>query len=134
MTYESKPGQHPGQESFAAREIKERPEKLYRSFTVNPEELTMETLRGTLVPGTVSKDDPTKIGDGNELGVYMSTNPHMVEAAYAKGGGGSIHIEVPKYHDGYTIVNHIKLPSCGIMVEVDTAGLEIRPPNCCRRI
>jgi len=77
----------PEQESFTAREIKEQPEKLYRSFTVNPENLTVEMLQEILVPGTENEDDPTKIGDGNELGVYMSTNPRMVETSYAKGGG-----------------------------------------------
>ncbi|NQV00114.1 MAG: hypothetical protein HQ538_05200 [Parcubacteria group bacterium] len=86
-------------------------------------------MQETLVPGTVNEDDPTRIGDGNELGVYMSTNPHMVEAAYAKGGGGRTHIDVPEYHDGRTIVDRITLPSCGIMVEVDTNELKIRPPK-----
>jgi len=46
-----------------------------------------------------------------------------------KGGGGLTYIDVPKYHDGRTMVNHITLPSCGIMVEIDTDGLEIRPPK-----
>lgn len=110
-------------------ESESRPEKLFRAITIKPENLTVERLRQPLVPGTVSKDDPSKIGDGNELGVYMSTNPDMVETAYAKGGLGVDSVPVPPFAgpDGYS--QRIPLPSCGVFLEIDTKGLEIRKPQ-----
>lgn len=111
------------------REPKLRPEKLYRGITINPEELTVEKLRQTLVPGTVNSDDPTKINDGNELGVYMSTNVTMVARAYARGGMGMRRIETPKYMDRGAVANKIDLPSCGVVFEIDTHNLDIREPE-----
>jgi|SRR3989338_183035 len=75
-----------------------RPEKLFRSITLKPEDLTLERLKQTLVPGNVNKDDPTKIGDGNELGVYMTTNFEVADKAYAR-GGATTQIETPAYDD-----------------------------------
>ena len=113
------------------KESPQKPEKLFRAFTVHPEELSLEKLREGLVPGNVNKDDPTKIGDGNELGVYMSTNPAMVESAYAAGGysiEGSA-IEVPRHNSANGSTNIIRLPMCGVVYEIDTADLAIRKPE-----
>lgn len=105
-----------------------RPEKLFRSITLKPEDLTLERLKQTLVPGNVNKDDPTKIGDGNELGVYMTTNFMVADKAYAR-GGAITQIETPAYDDGRTIVKHVTLPSCGVIYEINTNGLTIREPE-----
>jgi len=115
---------------LASNEIKsELPKKLYRAFTINPSKLSVEKLKETLIPLNANGSDPTKISDGNELGVYMSTNEQMVEKAYASGCGTNIAIKCPKFHDGYTLVDHIKLPSCGIILEIDTKNLDIRKPE-----
>src|SRR3989344_2762986 len=101
-------------------EQEKKPELLYRAFTVNPEELTVEMLSRILVPGTVNKEDATKIRDGNELGVYMSTNRHMVETAYASPSGG-LSVKTPEHRDKRgAVTNFIPLPQCGIVVEVRT--------------
>ncbi|MCH7492114.1 hypothetical protein IID19_00790 [Patescibacteria group bacterium] len=116
-------------DSLDSKESEKRPEKLYRAFTVHPDELTVDRLREKLVPGVVNKDDPTKINDGNELGVYMSTNSRMVETAYARGGGGGTsHVDVPKYDDRGAYSTRVNLPNVAIMLEVDTQGLDIRKP------
>ena len=70
-------------EVSAMSEIEQKPQTLYRAFTVDPKDLSVESLRQPLIPGASAQDDPTRIGDGNERGVYMSTNRTMVEAAYA---------------------------------------------------
>jgi len=110
-------------------ESKERPEKLFRAFTISQGELTLEKFKETLRPLNVHPEDPTKVRDGNELGVYMSTNERMVEQAYATGGDGTDYIEVPKYNDSGAISDKIILPSCGVVVEVETSGLDIRIPE-----
>lgn len=109
------------------KEQERKPEKLYRAFTINPEELSLEKLREDLVPGNVNEKDPTKIGDGNELGVYMSTNQLMVEKNYSYGTNG---IEAPKHSIQYGgQMAYIKLPTCGIVYEIDTNGIDIRKPQ-----
>ena len=110
-------------------EEEKKPELLYRAFTVNPEQLTVEMLSGVLIPGRASEEDPTKIHDGNELGVYMSTNRHMTEQAYASPSGG-LSVKTPEHKDGRGVVtNFIPLPQCGIVVEVRTENLLIRRPE-----
>jgi hypothetical protein len=121
---------------FNSNELKEvkkapsRPDTLYRAFTVNPEDISLEMFTRPLVPGTQAVDDPSRIGDGNERGVYMSTNPYMVEKVYASGGRveGNF-IETPRYVDRGGQENGIVLPVCGVVLEVDTEGLDIREPK-----
>ncbi len=110
-------------------ESEKRPEKLFRAFTVSPEQLTLETLRSVLKPGTVSQDNPTKVHDGNELGVYMSTNQKMVESCYAVGGLGTTSMDVPKHMGSRGLEQQIVLPSCGIVLEIDTKNVKIRKPQ-----
>ena len=108
-----------------------KPEKLYRAYTLNPEDLSVEKFQEILVPMNVNEKDPTKVNDGNELGVYMSTNENMVKYAYSDGIAfiEDLHIEAPRHNDGRGIVNYIKLPSCGVIVEVDTKNLSIKKPE-----
>lgn len=114
----------------STKESEKRPEKLYRGFTMHPDELTVEKLKEVLVPGVPNEEDPTKIHDGNELGVYMSTNPRMVETVYARGNGyGTSYVEAPRYNDNGSLSNRIKLPNVALMVEIDTVGLDIRKPE-----
>jgi len=107
----------------------QRPERLYRAFTVHPNELSLERLREPLVQGMENEEDPTKSHDGNEAGVYMSTNPRMVEYAYAHTSVNNNHIDTPRYKSNYGIMNFINLPCCGIVVDIDTNGLDIRQPK-----
>lgn len=115
--------------SFGGKKEKRRPEKLYRAITVDPAELTLGRLKQILVPGSANKDDATKIGDGNELGVYMTTNKTMADSVYSRGGGGVGAIETPPYDDSRTTVRRIELPSCGITYEIDSTDLPIREPE-----
>lgn len=107
-----------------------RPDLLYRAYTVNPKNLSLEMFAKPLVPGSQSVDDPTRIGDGNERGVYMSTNPDMVETVYASGGRvEGNHIITPRYNDRGGQSNLVVLPVCGVVLEIDTKELDIREPK-----
>lgn len=123
-------------ESTASNELKEtrrapeRPNILYRAFTVNPESLSLEMFTKPLIPGSQAVDNPTRIGDGNERGVYMSTNSYMVEKVYASGGKvEGTFIETPRFIKNAGQENGISLPVCGVVVEIDTKGLAIREPK-----
>ncbi len=110
----------------ASRNEVSRPEILYRSFTVSVPDLSVDMFEGPLIPG--SEADPTTglMTDGNELGVYMTTNYLMAKTAYASSAD---HLECPRYNSGRGITNTVDLPRCGVTVEVDTNGLDIRPPK-----
>jgi hypothetical protein len=75
-----------------------------------------------------SPEDPTKTTDGNELGVYMSTNQTMTEQAYAISGKNS-RLETERYNSGRGFMNHLEVPGLGIVLKIDTEGIEIREPE-----
>lgn len=110
-----------------SRETERRPEKLYRGFAINPEELTIEKLKSVMKPGTISEDDPTKILDGNELGVYMSTNPSVAEI-YASSGRFN-YLKTPEFIGKRGLERGVLLPNCGIVIEINTKDIEIRRPE-----
>ncbi len=116
-------------ESFD-NEKEKRPQKLYRAFTINPEELSFEKFRETLTPININENDQTKVNDGNELGVYMSTNENMVKS-YGQNDAfvENLHIKTPVYNNGYGNTSYIKLPSCGVIIEVNTNNLPIKKPE-----
>jgi|GEM_PF-2731079 len=109
-------------------ENESRPEKLYRGFVVDPESLSAELVERPLVMGLAHKRDSSKSRDGNEAGVYMSSNPTMVESTnYAHGAFGSL--EVPRYAARGGLRDTIPLPGCGVIVEVETQGMDVRRPE-----
>lgn len=115
---------------YETKRAPETPLKLYRGFTVNPENLSLDLFKQPLVPGSHAQDDPTRIGDGNERGVYMSTNSLVAEKVYSSGGRseGSF-VETLPYNDRGGQTRGIKLPVCGILVEISTEHLPIREPK-----
>jgi len=116
-------------EFIPKNEVNNKPNVLWRGFSVDPDKLNIEMFNQPLTYGSVSKDDPAKIGDGNELGVYMSTNRRMVESSNYTHHSLSLSIEAPKYNDKGSITNKIYLPQCGVVVKVDTIGLEVHQPQ-----
>ncbi len=110
-------------------ETETRPKVLYRAFSVDPRKLSPDFFNKPLMPGRVNKDDPTKIGDGNELGVYMSTNRIMSETAYASTNIPGLSIKTEKFNDRGVITDLVEVPVCGVILEIDTKGLDIRKPK-----
>jgi len=125
---------NPDSSKFSAKDVnfsaesENRPEKLYRAFSVNPDKLTIEMLSETLTPGDIAKADPALAENENELGTYMTTNERMAFEAYAQGGDIGI-IKTPRHMDNGGLVDFVVLPTCGIEVEVTTASLPIRRPK-----
>lgn len=109
-------------------EQEEKPEVLFRAFSVSAEDLSLELLKNTLVPGSVRKDDSTKIGDGNELGVYMSTNESVADI-YAHTRVSGAYVRVPQCKLNGSVTNILNLPVCGVLVEIRTKNLSIRRPK-----
>lgn len=108
-----------------------KPEKLYRAFTVSVNDLSLELLQKPLIPGSGVDLEQSTMKDGNELGVYMTTNETMANTAYAHSRDS---IECPRYNSGYGVTNVVELPKCGVTVEIDTAGLDIRRPKITPRL
>ncbi len=113
------------------KKVEQKPEKLFRAFTVHPEELSIELFTQTLIPQNINSEDETKVFDGNEKGVYMSTNELMVEDFYSNGRGwANPYLKVPQYNTkSRGFVDTIQLPNCGIVLEIDTTDLRIRKPE-----
>ncbi len=85
-------------------------------------------FKNPLVMGLSNEEDPTKTLDGNEAGVYMSTNLSMVESTnYGNKSHGFL--ETPRYASKYGIESNIPIPGCGVVVEVITKGLDVRKPK-----
>ncbi len=103
-----------------------RPEKLYRAFTIHPSNLTLELFKKPLQQGSGLDPETKTRSDGNESGIYMTTNKSMADRAYAH----SSHLmKCPRYNSGRGIMDFIELPNCGVTVEIDTAKLAIRKPK-----
>lgn len=109
--------------------MKKKPQTLYRAYRISPNDLEERIFSQTHVPKNASSEDPTKTIDGNELGVYMSTNQIMVESTdYANSGKGS-RIQTKKYDSGRELQDYFELPGLGIVLKICTEGLEIREPK-----
>jgi len=115
-------------DGFLYNTMKQKPQTLYRAYRISPTDLEERVFAQTIVPMNASAEYPKKTTDGNELGVYMSTNQTMTEQAYAISGKNS-KIETKKYNSGRGLMNHLELPGLGIVLKIDTEGLEIREPE-----
>lgn len=102
------------------------PEKLYRGISIPVSELNLEFFSKPLKEGDGLDEDSGKRKDGNESGVYMSTNENMSGWAYTH---ASEQFNTPNYHDGYMLRSSVDLPMCGILYEIDTAGLDVFRPE-----
>jgi hypothetical protein len=104
------------------------PDTLWRGVSFVASQVTAELLRTELVPGTVDQKDPSKIGDGNEFGVYMSSNRTVAETCYAR-GSSKHRMPCPEFSYRLERASSIVLPEIGILFEVKTQGLAIRSPK-----
>ena len=108
--------------------MEQKPQTLYRAYRINPNDLEERIFSQTIVPMNASPEDSTKTTDGNELGVYMSTNQTMTEQAYAISGKNS-RLETERYNSGRGFMNHLEVPGLGVVLKIDTEGIEIREPE-----
>lgn len=103
-----------------------KPEKLYRAFTVSVRDLDADLFEKPLIPGSGVDTEHSVMRDGNEIGVYMTTNKTMANRVYAH---SSDILKCKKFDSGYGLLDFVELPRCGITVEVDTDGLNVRRPK-----
>jgi hypothetical protein len=105
-----------------------RPETLYRGFRIDPSALKVSLFDEPHLPLDASLDNPSRRTDGNELGIYMTTNPTMARQAYASNGKNP-RIPTKPYDSGRGILDHIILPAVGIVLKITTEDLTIRRPK-----
>ncbi len=97
------------------------PNQLYRGVTLPVTALHDGFLSQPLQVGYEAKTDAEgrkTAFDGNEFGIYMSDNRHMVEQAYANPRNGIAVPELP----------HVTVPKVGVLYEINPAGLDVRKP------
>lgn len=109
-------------------EEEKTPEILYRAINLTVDDFLNYDPSLPLRPGTevIDVEGNKTVVDGNEYGVYMSSNPNMVKSAYYKGSRDSVKTEQfsmnrPEYG--------ISLPSVGIFFEINTRDLAVRIPK-----
>lgn len=113
----------PRQETTQTVEGKaEAPEKLFRGFVISPEDLSVKTFQQTLQPS-----EDVKRGT-NESGVYMSDNLDMVRST-SYSAGSFAGLRTPEYDMGDGVRSSVALPGCGVIMEIDTADLDVREPR-----
>jgi hypothetical protein len=109
--------------------MKERPKKLYRGFDIRPNDLSRDIFDQAHTPMESSGIDGERRTDGNEVGVYMSTNPAMVICAYGNGISANSKIDAKRHNTSRGFQDRLLLPGIGIILEIDTEGLDIRKPK-----
>jgi hypothetical protein len=108
------------------------PETLYRGVTLPAGEVRKEVLTGDLTPGKAPIIDEQGQGvdaTGNEHGVYMSDNPHMVDRSYANEVTGDDIEDSPVFSTRHRSHIRVQTPRIGVVHTINTNGLEVRPPK-----
>lgn len=111
-----------------------RPDVLYRGIVVNVKDLFDMKLEGELMypfhKPLIDKYGRKTDADGNEYGIYMTTNLNMAEDAYGKPrmirgikDNKNVTIDTPPIG--------VCLPQVGIIYEINTNELDIREPWLC---
>lgn len=107
------------------------PEILYRGITLRVEDFEQADFSTTLKAGSdeIDEDGKRVVSDGNEYGVYMSSNPSMVKTAYYGRSKEGIITEPFLRNWSRGNERYLPLPSVGIFFEIKTEGLDIREPQ-----
>lgn len=110
------------------------PEHVYRGIVLPVPDVTPDFLQHDLVPPhepIIDSAGRKTVADGNEYGVYMSDNRHMVEVAYAdpRHPGPAVP-ESPEFRLSYTSpMTRLHEPRAAIVYKIRTEGIEdIRKP------
>jgi len=112
----------------------EKPDKLYRGVTLTWDHFinsSYNVFEDDLYPPNAHRVDEKgrkTVGDGNEYGVYMTTNEKMVDAAYGRmalhGEGSALEHDVSLGN----AVGRIREPKIFITYEIDPKKADIRRP------
>ncbi len=107
----------------------EKPQYLYRGIKLNYDLLNQIQFFGVDIKPyyepIIDSQGRSTVTDGNEYGVYMTDNLTMVQNAYAR----------VSMDDGLTLRKDLgrmfpplKIPSVGIVYEIETEGLDVHKP------
>jgi hypothetical protein len=113
--------------------MNEIPEKLYRGVVRKHTELD-SILEQNDMPMTppnepiIDEDGEKYVGDGNEYGVYMTTNENMARAAYGNPRTWTTPLE-PRVEIDNERREVIGAPRIGVIHEIDTNGVDVRIPK-----
>lgn len=115
-------------------EKQNKPEVLYRGVRVNYLEFERMILGGESIkpyyPPKINKEGRKVVGDGNEYGVYMTTNKSMVETAY-----GNPRSDNKVLFDDIELGSNpplkIGMPNVGVVFEINTNNMDVREPWIC---
>ena len=110
----------------------DKPNFLYRGISVSAETFKELEIHGDIEPAAPPmKNEEGKdiVLDGNEYGIYMTTNHSMAADVY-----GNTHLMGTTYTperlfvDRYNNPQYLRYPKVGIVYEIDTQNLAIKKP------
>ena len=109
-----------------------KPNYLYRGISVSAEEFENIKIHDDITPiAPPKKNEEGKdiVSDGNEYGIYMTTNHTMAIDVYGNTHNfGSLYTPECLFVDRYNNQQHLRYPKIGLVYEIDTQNLAIKKP------
>jgi|GEM_PF-2496217 hypothetical protein len=108
------------------------PDTLYRGIVLPAHAIDYKLHSADLVPGTKQVDSFTgevTVADGNEYGVYMTDNPDAATSVHGAPKHGDKLPGSPVFSYQADRQAHLTVPRVGVVYEIDTTGLNVRPPK-----
>ena len=110
----------------------EKPSILYRGISVSAEKFQELEIHDDIVPiAPPQKNEEGKdiVSDGNEYGIYMTTNHLMAKNVYGNTHmTGSAYSQECLFVDRYNRQQRLFYPQIGVVYEIDTKNLMIKKP------
>lgn len=110
----------------------EKPEILYRGVKITYDMLKDFKFYGTTLyppnPYQIDENGRKVVGDGNEYGLYMTTNKVVALGAYAKVSTFDGTIIDKSITIGISPKEDVRIPAIGIVYKMDTKNIDIRKP------
>ena len=109
-----------------------KPAFLYRGISVSAEIFKELEIHGDIEPAAPPKKNEEGkdiVSDGNEYGIYMTTNHTMAKDVYGNTHHfGSTYNPECLFVDRYNNQQRLRYPKVGIVYEIDTRNLAIKKP------
>lgn len=110
----------------------DRPKVLYRGISISAEKFLESEIHGDIVPHAppiLNEDGREVVADGNEYGIYLSTNKQVAQKAYGSAHMlGSVYNKESLFFDRYMQPQKIYYPQIGVVYEIDTKDIAIKKP------
>lgn len=110
----------------------EKPEFLYRGISISANKFQELNLCGDMrpiAPQEKNSQGRDIVSDGNEYGIYMTTNLYMAQDTYGNSHHeGELYMQEPLYVDYHRMPQYVHYPKIGIVYEINTSNLPIKKP------